>query len=112
MKKISATARRLPRPVCHESKSSMNPYHQYISELSKLVSSGKNFQLGGFPQLERPQISANAPKALIFSPHPDDECVIGAFAIRLMREAKMNVINVAVTQGNKAERKAERLEEL
>jgi len=33
-------------------------------------------------------------------------------ALRLLREAKMNVINVAVTQGSKKERQAERLVEL
>ena len=90
----------------------MNIYHQYISELAKLVANGKTFPLGGFPSAERPEISANAPKALIFSPHPDDECVIGALALRLMREARMNVINVAVTQGNKADRKVPRFQEL
>jgi N-acetylglucosamine malate deacetylase 1 len=89
-----------------------NDYHKYISELSKLVAAGKKFQLGGFPDVTRPQVPKDAPTVLIFSPHPDDECVIGAFALRLMRESQMNVINVAVTQGNKAERKAERLQEL
>ncbi len=90
----------------------MNVYHQYISDFTKLVANGKTFPLGGFPSAPRPEIPANAPKALIFSPHPDDECVIGAFAIRLMREARMNVINVAVTQGNKADRKVPRFLEL
>jgi LmbE family N-acetylglucosaminyl deacetylase len=37
---------------------------------------------------------------LIFSPHPDDECIIGGLALRLLREAKWNVINVAVTLGS------------
>lgn len=90
----------------------MNAYHQYISDLAKLVTTGKTFPLGGFPPAQRPEILSDAPKVLIFSPHPDDECVIGAFALRLMREARMNVINVAVTQGSKAERKAERWQEL
>src|SRR5258708_2642063 len=90
----------------------MNIYHQYISDLAKLVANGKTFPLAGFPSAEHPEISANAAKALIFSPHPDDECVIGALALRLMREARMNVINVAVTQGNKADRKVPRFQEL
>jgi len=49
---------------------------------------------------------------LIFSPHPDDEVIVGGLALRLLREAKWNVINVAVTQGSKKERQAERLREL
>jgi LmbE family N-acetylglucosaminyl deacetylase len=54
----------------------------------------------------------NAPKALIFSPHPDDECIVGGLALRLLREANWNVINVAVTLGGKIARRTERLSEL
>lgn len=90
----------------------MNIYGHYISELAGLVTTGKSFPLGTFPLPNPPETSPNAPKALIFSAHPDDECVIGALALRLMREARMNVINVAVTQGSKPERKAERFREL
>jgi LmbE family N-acetylglucosaminyl deacetylase len=49
---------------------------------------------------------------LIFSPHPDDEVIIGGLALRLMREAGWNIVNVAVTQGSRKERQAERLLEL
>jgi LmbE family N-acetylglucosaminyl deacetylase len=49
---------------------------------------------------------------LIFAPHPDDECIIGGLALRLMREAGMRVINVAVTQGSNKARQAARLGEL
>jgi len=48
----------------------------------------------------------------MFSPHPDDECLVGGLALRLLREAKWNVINVAVTLGSNLERRAERLREL
>ena len=63
-----------------------------------------------FPR--HPKVPDHAPKALIFSPHPDDECIVGGLALRLLREAKWNVINVAVTLGSKKERRAERLREL
>ena len=59
-----------------------------------------------------PRAPANAPKVLIFSPHPDDECIVGGLALRLSREANWNVINVAVTLGSKRERRAARLREL
>jgi LmbE family N-acetylglucosaminyl deacetylase len=49
---------------------------------------------------------------LIFSPHPDDEVIIGGLALRLNREANWRVVNVAVTQGSKKERQAARFEEL
>ena len=49
---------------------------------------------------------------MIFSPHPDDEVIIGGLALRLLREARWDVVNVAVTQGSNPARQTERLEEL
>jgi LmbE family N-acetylglucosaminyl deacetylase len=57
-------------------------------------------------------LPVDARKALIFSPHPDDECIIGGLAIRLLREVPMRVVNVAVTQGSRKDRQAGRLQEL
>jgi LmbE family N-acetylglucosaminyl deacetylase len=90
----------------------MNQYHRYVSELARLVREGRSFPLGGFPALSKPAVAANAPRVLIFAPHPDDECIIGGLALRLMREAGMRVINVAVTQGSNKARQAARLGEL
>jgi N-acetylglucosamine malate deacetylase 1 len=90
----------------------MNPYHRYVSELARLTREGRRFPLGGFPTPAKASRSPDAPRALIFSPHPDDECIIGGLALRLMREAGMRVINVAVTQGSNKARQAARLGEL
>ena len=90
----------------------MNPYHRYVSELARLVAEGRRFPLGGFPIEPRPAFAVDAPKGLIFSPHPDDECIIGGLALRLMRESGMRIINVAVTQGSNKARQAARLGEL
>ncbi len=90
----------------------MNPYQNFITELSRLLRQGKSFPLGGFPPLAKPKLAADAPRALIFSPHPDDEVIIGGLPLRLLRELKMNVINVAVTQGSNKARQQERLKEL
>jgi LmbE family N-acetylglucosaminyl deacetylase len=90
----------------------MNPYKEFVSDYAGLVRTAKSFPLGGFEPARMPKIPEGAPKALFFAPHPDDECIVGALAVRLMREAKMNLINVAVTQGSKRERQAERLQEL
>lgn len=54
---------------------------------------------------------ASGPVALLFSPHPDDECLTGALPLRLRREG-WRVINVAVTLGSRPERRAARLAEL
>ena len=90
----------------------MNPYQYLVSEYTRLVQEGKAYPLGGFEPLTRPAIPADAPKALFFAPHPDDECISGGLAVRLMREARMNLINVAVTQGSNKTRQPERLREL
>ena len=90
----------------------MNPYTKFVTDAARLVSEAKQFPLGGFPPAPRPTLPADAPRALFFAPHPDDETIVGGLALRLLREAKMNVINVAVTQGSKRERQAERLVEL
>ena len=90
----------------------MNPYHHLVSEYARFMREGKAYPLGGFPKCPRPQVAPDAPKVLIFSPHPDDEVITGGLALRLLREAKWNVINVAVTQGRKKERQEERFAEL
>jgi len=90
----------------------MTPYHPFVSSLSRLCVEAGRLPLGGFTPCPRPELSPEAPAVLVFSPHPDDECIIGGLALRLMREAGMRVVNVAVTQGSNAARQAERLSEL
>jgi LmbE family N-acetylglucosaminyl deacetylase len=90
----------------------MHPYQHFVGRYEQLYKDGRNIQLGGFPNRARPEIPSNAPNVLIFSPHPDDECIIGALPLRLLSEAKMRVLNVAVTQGSKKERQADRFAEL
>jgi LmbE family N-acetylglucosaminyl deacetylase len=90
----------------------MNPYEQFVTETARLVQQGKTFPLGGFPAPDKPSLAPDAPKVLVFSPHPDDEVIVGALPLRLLRELKWNVINVAVTQGSDKARQHERLKEL
>ena len=91
----------------------MKSYQEFVAGFSRLLAEGRtSLPLGGFAPLPRPTISPGAPKALIFSPHPDDEVIIGGVALRLLRELKMNVINVAVTQGSNKARQPERWQEL
>lgn len=90
----------------------MTPYHQFVSEFARLVQDGRQHPLGGFQPLTTPALPPDAPRALVFSPHPDDECIIGGLALRLMRESGFRVVNVAVTQGSRKDRQAARWEEL
>jgi LmbE family N-acetylglucosaminyl deacetylase len=90
----------------------MNPYSTFVGDVARVVSEGRSLPLGGFAPAPRPEIPPDAPKALFFAPHPDDETIAGGLALRLLREAKWNVIDIAVTQGSLPERKAPRWEEL
>jgi N-acetylglucosamine malate deacetylase 1 len=90
----------------------MNPYFNFVSSFAQLVAAGKSLPLGSIPPHNKSKPAAHAPVALIFSPHPDDECLIGGFALRLMRETGMRIVNVAVTQGSNKDRQQPRLQEL
>jgi LmbE family N-acetylglucosaminyl deacetylase len=90
----------------------MNPYLKFVTDSVHLINVAKAFPLGGFPPAPRPELPPNARTVLFFAPHPDDETIVGALALRILREAGMKLVNVAVTQGSKKERQAERLREL
>ena len=90
----------------------MNPYEQYVRDIERLVRQGRELPLGGFEVPPAPAVGPGAPRVLIFSPHPDDECIIGGLALRLQRESGMRVVNVAVTQGSNKARQAGRWREL
>jgi LmbE family N-acetylglucosaminyl deacetylase len=90
----------------------MNPYQTFITELARLFRQSATLPLGGFTAPPSPPAAPSAPKALVFSPHPDDEVVMGGLPLRLQRELHWNVCNVAVTQGSNKARQLERLKEL
>ena len=90
----------------------MNPYSKFVGECARNVVDGRSLPFGGFGPAARVEIPPDAPKVLFFAPHPDDETIQGGLALRLLREAKWNVIDVAVTLGSNPERKAARWQEL
>ena len=55
----------------------MNPYHNFVSSFAQLVAAGESLPLGGIPPHHKPEPLPNVPAAIIFSPHPDDECIAG-----------------------------------
>jgi LmbE family N-acetylglucosaminyl deacetylase len=87
-------------------------YHQLVSEFARLFKKAKRIPSAGSKKSAQKNISNETPRVLIFSPHPDDECIVSGLALRLLREAKWNVVNVAVTLGSKKERRATRQSEL
>ncbi|MBT3666927.1 MAG: PIG-L family deacetylase [Opitutae bacterium] len=89
-----------------------NPYFSYTESFKKITESGKNLPYGNFEPLPKVQPKNDAPIALIMSPHPDDECIIGGLPLRLMRETGFRIVNVAITLGSNLDRRKERLREL
>ncbi len=59
-----------------------------------------------------PTPEAQPGHCLVFAPHPDDECIVGALPLRLQQEAGWRVSNVAVTLGSNPERRESRWAEL
>ena len=88
-----------------------HPYTSFVSNFEHLLQEARTLPEGGF-EAERPELPAGAPGVLVFSPHPDDESIVGALPLRLLREGKYRVAVVAVTQGSNAGRQAARLEEM
>lgn len=84
-----------------------NPYLKFVTDIQNGVESAKMLSVSG-----KHSAVQSADKVLIFSPHPDDECIIGLIALRLMREAGMQVINIPVTYGSNEARRAGRAAEL
>lgn len=89
-----------------------NPYLSYIKSFASVFEKGKDLPLGAITTPPPKQTNQSAPKVVILSPHPDDECVMGALALRLMRETGSAVFNVPITFGSNTLRKEERKKEL
>ncbi|MBV9249204.1 MAG: PIG-L family deacetylase [Acetobacteraceae bacterium] len=89
-----------------------NPYCRVVDCFARALAQGEAIRPGKLKKPAAVRIAADASKALIFAPHPDDEIVIGGLPLRLLRELKLNVVVVAVTLGSRLERRAERWKEL
>jgi len=91
--------------------SEANPYQDFVAGFARLLADGQT--LGAPPTVfpHRAAPAPDAPRCLIFSPHPDDEVLTGALPLRL-RRAGWWVGNVAVTLGSARGRRVQRLAEL
>jgi LmbE family N-acetylglucosaminyl deacetylase len=89
-----------------------NPYLRLVAEQARLLEEGRSLPRGGMKPATLPALAKHAPRVLMFAPHPDDECLVGGLALRLLRQAGMRVIDVAVTLGSNPARQEPRLLEL
>ena len=87
-------------------------YNEFVDALVRLLDETRALPLGGLPPEPAPRLLDNAPRALLFAPHPDDESITGGLPLRLRRELRFRVTAVAVTQGSRIDRQSERLEEM
>ncbi len=87
-----------------------NPYRAWVEGFAAALRDGEAIGRPAPTEAGRP--AGPRAKALLFSPHPDDEAIIGGLPLRLMRELAFEVVNVAVTLGSRADRRAERWREL
>ncbi|HUI43369.1 MAG TPA: PIG-L family deacetylase [Terriglobia bacterium] len=95
---------------------SYSPWLEYVQRLVEAVDSGKRITLGpsAAPPVP-PAVSASAsggPKVVFCSPHPDDESLSGALALRLRLEANARVTNIAITLGSDEAQRERRRREL
>ena len=89
-----------------------NPYQSFVSGFAKLLLEGGGLKTDQLLLPKRPLIAPDAPKVMIFAPHPDDEIIIGGLPLRILRELNLNVINVSVTLGSRRDRRTQRWQEL
>jgi N-acetylglucosamine malate deacetylase 1 len=86
----------------------MNPYLRYVEGVRDATDAAKAI----VPERRQVAPVTQDARCLIFAPHPDDECIIGGLPLRLMRELDYQIINVPVTFGSNALRRAGREDEL
>lgn len=85
----------------------MNPYLAFVENIEAGVASARGLSVSRVREA-----TESDSKVLLFSPHPDDECITGLLSLRLQRELGKQVINVPVTFGSNVERQPGRAREL
>lgn len=87
-------------------------FSDFVRNQLKLLEEGRSIPTGEAPPVFRPPPEPDAPLAMMFAPHPDDECITGLLPLRLQREAGWRIANVPVTHGSNPARQAARHREL
>ncbi len=89
---------------------------RYVHNTVKTLEAGKTIPIGPSKKpLVAPRVTARKATpatVLMCSPHPDDESLVGALALRFRQEAGARVVNCAITLGSNISQKARRLGEL
>jgi len=86
----------------------MKDYNDYVDSIQATTAAARSIPV---PTSRTEPLVADE-KVLLFSPHPDDECITGVLPLRLMRELQKQIINIPVTFGSREDRQAARAIEL
>jgi len=70
---------------------------EFVGYFTGVLHQAEDIPLGNYKKMEWPPVKPNAPRVMLFSAHPDDECFV-ALAVRLRREG-CHIVNVAMTLG-------------
>ena len=89
-----------------------NPYENWVETFVTALSAGATIGAAAMVHPMAPIVDGEAPKALVFAPHPDDEVITGGLSLRLLRERGYAVTDVAVTLGSLVARRSGRWREL
>ena len=84
-----------------------NPFLPFVKEVQSTVENARALAVSG-----KQAVIPSDSKVLLFSPHPDDECIIGLLPLRLQKECGKEIINIPVTFGSNPERQSGRAKEL
>lgn len=85
----------------------MNPYLSFVQDIAENILNTRPVAITG-----KKHIIERDEKILLFSPHPDDECITGLLPLRLQMELDIQVVNIPMTFGSNPERKNARAKEL
>ncbi|MGH9357810.1 MAG: PIG-L deacetylase family protein [Terriglobia bacterium] len=89
---------------------------RYVTSLTESVESGRGISLGPSHKKLRPPPAGGTQhggsRVVFCAPHPDDEALSGALALRLRLESGARVTNVAITLGSNEAQRPRRLREL
>jgi len=92
----------------------MQNYLEYVDAVERTMRDAAKIPFPADQPRGKPDATPDAsrPPVLIVSPHPDDEMLVGALALRFKKQCGMRVVNLSATLGSKEERQAARWREL
>jgi LmbE family N-acetylglucosaminyl deacetylase len=87
------------------------PYDRHVAACLAALACGADPAVSATAGAVTAPLRDGAPCCLVFSPHPDDEALVGGLALRLRQRHGWRVVNVAVTLGSRPERRTARWDE-